>query len=399
MTWTTSGSKSTASLAKDAAGYYIQASETGGEPPGRWWGPGAQALGLEPGQVVERKPYDLLFGERKAPDGTQLGRPPGSGRKAADIYATLLAAEPHATAERKRELRLEATRQARQSPLFFDLTLSLSKSISIFHASLGENARLARQAGDAAGEEYWSGLVAEVDAMIWQAVRAGFEYFQREAGYTRTGSHNKRVNGRETGQWHEADLAVAHWLQHTSRDGDMQLHVHSQIAHVARTATDGKWRAPDSLGYNEHVGAVGAITAQHLEEALTSRFGLEWAARDDGHGFEIKGISGEMMRLFSSRRESITADLRARAARFEQQLRPRAVPARARAARAGVELRHAQEQGRRAGRRAAARGLGGQARAHARRPARVGRPVGLARRRRPRRRAPARRGRSRRGAR
>ena len=50
---------------------------------------------------------------------------------------------------------------------------------------------------------------------------------------------------------------MAHWLQHTSRDGDMQLHVHSQIAHVARTGKDGKWRAPDSLGYGEHVGAVG----------------------------------------------------------------------------------------------------------------------------------------------
>jgi hypothetical protein len=98
----------------------------------------------------------------------------------------------------------------------------------------------------------------------------------------------------------------------------MQLHVHSQIAHTARTTTDGKWRAPDSLGYHEHIGAVAAITAQHLEEALTRRFGLEWVARDDGHGFEIKGISGEMMRLFSSRRESITADLRERAARFEQ---------------------------------------------------------------------------------
>ena len=71
--------------------------------------------------------------------------------------------------------------------------------------------------------------------MIWQAVHAGFGYFQREAGYTRTGSHSTRVHGRETGQWHEADLAVAHWLQHTSRDGDMQLHVHSQIAHTART--------------------------------------------------------------------------------------------------------------------------------------------------------------------
>ena len=316
---TTSGSRSTAARPRTLPATIIQASESGGEPPGRWWGPGAKALGFEPGQTVERQPYDLLFGQRKAPDGTALGRPPDGGRKAADLYARLLAAEPHATAGRKHELRIEATRQTRQSPLFFDLTLSLSKSISIFHASLGENARLARQAPDQAGDEYWSALVAEVDDMIWQAVHAGFGYFQREAGYTRTGSHNTRVHGRETGQWHEADLAVAHWLQHTSRDGDMQLHVHSQIAHTARTITDGKWRAPDSLGYNEHVGAVAAIVSQHLEEALTRRFGLDWSARDDGHGFEIKGISGQMMRLFSSRRESITADLRARATQFEQQ--------------------------------------------------------------------------------
>src|SRR6266516_818363 len=303
---------------KSAADYYMQASESGGEPPGRWWGPGAEALGFERGHVVEREPYDLLFGERKASDGSPLGRPPGGGRKAADIYAQLLAAEPHAAAERKHELRIEAAQQARQSPLYFDLTVSLLKSISIFHASLGENARQAHQAGDRAGEAYWSGLVGEVDQMIYHAVWAGFEYFQREAGYTRTGSHASRVDGRETGQWHEADLAVAHWLQHTSRDGDMQLHVHSQVAHVAKTVTDGKWRAPDSLGYNEHIGAVAAIVSQHLEEALTQRFGLEWVVRDDGHGFEIKGISGEMMRVFSSRRASITADLRGRAARFEQ---------------------------------------------------------------------------------
>jgi hypothetical protein len=155
--------------------------------------------------------------------------------------------------------------------LFFDLTISLSKSISIFHASLGENARLARQAGNIEGDRYWSGLMTEVDDMIWQSVHAGFGYFQREAGYTRTGSHNTRVHGRETGQWHEADLAVAHWLQHTSRDGDMQLHVHSQIAHIAKTATDGKWRAPDSLGYNEHIGAVAAIVSQHLDRSSPRR--------------------------------------------------------------------------------------------------------------------------------
>jgi conjugative relaxase-like TrwC/TraI family protein len=304
---------------KSAAEYYIQASEKGGEPPGRWWGPGAQALGFASGQLVEREPYDLLFGERKAPDGTALGRSPSNGRTTADLYARLTAAEPHATAERKRELRAEAAARSRPSPLFFDLTISLSKSISIFHASLAENARLARQAGDPDGEAYWADLVAEVEDMIWQAVRAGFGYFQREAGYTRTGSHARRVGGRETGQWREADLAVAHWLQHTSRDGDMQLHVHSQIAHVARTQLDGKWRAPDSLGYHEHLGAVEAIVSQHLEEALTGRFGVEWVARDDGHGFEIAGIGDQMMRVFSTRRESITRDARERARVFAAQ--------------------------------------------------------------------------------
>jgi hypothetical protein len=53
--------------AKDAASYYIQASECGGEPQDRWWDPGAKALGIEPGQTVQREPSDLLFGHRKAP--------------------------------------------------------------------------------------------------------------------------------------------------------------------------------------------------------------------------------------------------------------------------------------------------------------------------------------------
>jgi hypothetical protein len=152
---------------------------------------------LAPGALVEREPYDLLFGERRAPDGTPLGRPPTGSKKSADLYASLLAAEPHASPERKRELRAQAARAGRRSPLFFDLTLSLSKSISIFHASLGENARLAHEAGDADGERYWSDLIAETDQMIMQAVHAGFGYFQREAGYTRTGSHHARPGTRK----------------------------------------------------------------------------------------------------------------------------------------------------------------------------------------------------------
>ena len=119
MTLTTSGSRSTEARPRTPPATTSRPARPGENRPGRWWGPGARALGFEPGQTVERKPYDLLFGERKGPDGTQLGRPPGNGRKAADLYAQLLAAEPHATAERKRELRTEAVKKARQSPLFF----------------------------------------------------------------------------------------------------------------------------------------------------------------------------------------------------------------------------------------------------------------------------------------
>ena len=61
-----------AAQAARAVNYYIQPAEAGGEPPGRWWGPAAEALGFQPGQVVERKPYELLFGGRRAPDD-----PPG----------------------------------------------------------------------------------------------------------------------------------------------------------------------------------------------------------------------------------------------------------------------------------------------------------------------------------
>jgi hypothetical protein len=61
------------------AAYYLAAAEAG-EPPGTWWGPGAERLGFTAGQVVEREPYKLLFGERQGPDGGGSGglrRTPG----------------------------------------------------------------------------------------------------------------------------------------------------------------------------------------------------------------------------------------------------------------------------------------------------------------------------------
>ena len=56
-------------------GYYINAAQAG-EPPGRWWGPGAQALGLTPGQTVQRTPYDAVYGQLDPRTGAKLGPVP-----------------------------------------------------------------------------------------------------------------------------------------------------------------------------------------------------------------------------------------------------------------------------------------------------------------------------------
>ena len=45
--WKTQGE----AAGRTTGGYYINAAQAG-EPPGRWWGPGAQALDLTPGQIV-----------------------------------------------------------------------------------------------------------------------------------------------------------------------------------------------------------------------------------------------------------------------------------------------------------------------------------------------------------
>src|SRR6185437_6821840 len=104
MTWTPSGHRWTATRRKSPASYYLQASESGGEPPGRWWGRAQRPLASATGGRIERQhdrkagdldlckaaaqrpisaisrlsrldrpAYDLLSGKRQAPDGTPAG--------------------------------------------------------------------------------------------------------------------------------------------------------------------------------------------------------------------------------------------------------------------------------------------------------------------------------------
>jgi hypothetical protein len=112
---------------KAVGGYYINAAQHG-EPLGRWWGPGAKALGFTDGQVVERGPYEGVYQQRDPRTGEKLGRARGNYLTFVDHLARLRAAEPHATAERLIELEREAAKAARQPAAYTDVTVSFSKS-------------------------------------------------------------------------------------------------------------------------------------------------------------------------------------------------------------------------------------------------------------------------------
>src|SRR6185437_1910923 len=140
---------------RSAGGYYINAAQAG-EPPGRWWGPGAGALGFADGEVVDRERYELVYRQVDPRTGGKLGRSPASYASFADHLARLTAAEPHATGERLAELERLAAQATRQTPAYTDVTVSFSKSVSVFHASIRENERRARLAGDRAAAGWWA---------------------------------------------------------------------------------------------------------------------------------------------------------------------------------------------------------------------------------------------------
>ena len=287
-------------------GYYINAAQKG-EPPGRWFGKGAEALGLAKGQEVEREPYDKTYSQIHPQTGEQLGRKPSGRDKYDELLNRMKAAEPHATAERIDEMQRIAHQESRRSAPYTDVTVSLVKSVSIFHTSIKENERQARLAGDEAGARWWADREAEVQEALQAANQAAMQHLQDWA-QTRTGSGVARVGGEDTVKFEPTGLVISSWLQGTSRDGGPQDHIHNQIARMSRTESDGKWRTVDTAGLRAQLGAVRATFGANLRSEMTRRFGVEWVPRKDGDGFELKGITRAQIEKYSTRTQAIDAE-------------------------------------------------------------------------------------------
>ena len=130
----------TDAVAKGRESYYTGA-VAAGEPPGRWYGAGAAALGLE-GEVdadLMEAVYTRLLDPRDpaahSRDTWDEAAPLAAGhrkyRSADEVYDALLEANPGAGPEQRAELRAQAERSAEQAVSFIDVTYSAPKSVTV----------------------------------------------------------------------------------------------------------------------------------------------------------------------------------------------------------------------------------------------------------------------------
>ena len=175
----------TGAVAVGRENYYTGA-VAAGEPPGRWYGKGAEQLGLEGLVDVDDMtalyehyidPRDPAFREPGHWDeAARLGHTGRRYATAEEIYAAALAAEPDATPERREELHLEAGQRARKNVAFLDATFSVQKSITVLHTAFEAQEVAARTTGDVDTADAWAVHRDAVEEAIWAGNRAALDY-------------------------------------------------------------------------------------------------------------------------------------------------------------------------------------------------------------------------------
>ena len=301
---------------------YYTGAVAAGEPPGRWSGRGAEMLGLS--GLVDAQDMTALYEHFVDPrdpgfkdpgawaEAERLGHTGRRYATAEEIYAKLLAAQPGASAERRRDLQLEANKQARKNVAFWDATYSVPKSITVLHAAFEAQEVKARAAGDEPSAVAWGAHRQAVEDAIWVGNEAHLTYLAERAGYSRVGHH-----GGAAGRYTDAhDWTVASFFQHDSRDHDPQLHIHNAILNRVQ-GTDGTWRTLDSMALHRFRGAAASVAERTTEEHLVRALGVQFAMRPDGKAREVVGILAEVTDLFSSRRRAIGTKAAALVETFE----------------------------------------------------------------------------------
>ena len=203
-----------------------------GESPGRWYGAGATALGLQ----GEASPagFQRMFEGRHPDSGELLGRPHGRGAVPA-----------------------------------FDVVLRPTKSLSILYG-LGD-----------------PGTGRAVLAAHHGGVREAVAYLDGHLGARRGHGGVQHVDGQ--------GLLAVGFDHRTSREGDPLLHTHLVVANRVQ-GPDGRWTALDGRDLYRHRLAADAIYRASYQLALARTLGVEWTAADSHGNRELVGIPDDLVR-------------------------------------------------------------------------------------------------------
>lgn len=314
-----------------AADDYYTGAVADGEPPAQWHGKGAEALGLT-GQVdadVMHAVYDR-FADPRDPrfadvetrhEAGRLGRAPKTFRTPEQVVAARAEAyfKEHAvdaTPEQVQAWTIEAEHSAPKAVMFYDLTYSPPKSVTVLWAAYSRAATEAASAGDTDTAARMQSHADTVEAGIEAANAVMLDHVEAQV-VSRIGRHGGKA-GQSSGQWTDTSgIIVARFLQHTSRDHDPQLHVHNTVLNRVE-CPDGQFRAIDGKSLFAAKAGASAIASMELREALTRDLGVAWTIREDGNDFEIAGIEQAEMDIVSSRTRTMTAKADTLIAAFEE---------------------------------------------------------------------------------
>jgi conjugative relaxase-like TrwC/TraI family protein len=216
-----------------------------GESPGRWYGAGANGLGLEGEALVAG--FQAMFEGRDPTTAELLGRPHG-----------------------------------RNAVPAFDVVLRPTKSMSTLYG-LGDPAT-----GRAVLQAHHAGLAEAVG------------YLDEHLGVRRGHGGVHHVSGQ--------GLLAVGFDHRSSRDGDPLLHTHLVIANRVQ-GPDGRWTALDGRDLYRHRLAADAIYRATYQRELSRTLGVEWTAADTHGNRELQGMSEVLIRGFSKRTDQIDTEL------------------------------------------------------------------------------------------
>ncbi|MEO6413858.1 MAG: MobF family relaxase, partial [Pedococcus sp.] len=241
-----------------------------GTPPGRFLGAGLAGLdsgrGVAADSPVSEDALWRMLGMLQDPvTGQALGRPP---RSRVTVFVD----------------HLGRVRRAPASVAGFDLTFSVSKSVSVAWALADEPTR------------------GRIHAAHRRALEQVIAYGEAQVFATRSG-HAGAVSEDVCGI---VATAFDHW---DSRAGDPQLHTHVVVLNRAQSIVDGAWKTLDSKALFAASVGMSELYNGLLADELTRDLGWAWVPesrrRSQVPKWEVEGVPAELRAEFSQRATAI----------------------------------------------------------------------------------------------